>query len=75
MFVSFSFSGPGQVAAAVVVAAVAAVVGGVLITVVVAVIADTGLNFIAELESSSLTVLHYCNEITIIKAAIMELKL
>ena len=44
-------------------------------TVVVAAVADTGLNFIAELESSSLTVLHYCNEITIIKAAIMELKL
>jgi len=67
MFVSFSFSGPGQVAAAVVVAAVVAAVA--------AVVADTGLNFIAELESSSLTVLHYCNDITIIKAAIMELKL
>ena len=53
----------------------AAVVAGVLITIVVAAVADTGLNFIAELESSSLTVLHYCNEITIIKAAIMELKL
>ena len=53
----------------------AAVVAGVLITVVAAVVADTGLNFIAELESSSLTVLHYCNDIIIIKAAIMELKL